>query len=381
MICDELPTPDLAALVGTCCHTYHRTIHRFAQRYAEVYFDFSEHGLNHLHAIAQNPVMCQYVQRLVVMAPEPHLGRSIQWQWSVAGHLRSPLDMPIIRRFRDDLVHRLPHCRSFIISPIACCDQSREETSNDQQLKPDDVATILYDVMADACLPVKLLWYGKGVNYTAETMSANRLPKCLFGKPGFRAAWGQLENLHLEHDLTPYNYSFILDSICHASSLRKLYLSLGPRDLAMEFFAQLSRSETLPSTLERITLAFTAIQADGLIRILYKSRLSLRRIGLTGVTGLSPGWLAVLGSMQSQFPQLETIELDMLYGCGGVTLSTLSTTVQCNSGKTFELQTGGRTCSQTMGIGLEDLGALPSNEAGSTALDMLLKAQSPGVAV
>ena len=42
-----------------------------------------------LRAIAQNPVMCQYVQRLVVMAPEPHLGRSIQWQWSVAGHLRA----------------------------------------------------------------------------------------------------------------------------------------------------------------------------------------------------------------------------------------------------------------------------------------------------
>ncbi|KAK1146223.1 hypothetical protein N8T08_003313 [Aspergillus melleus] len=215
-------------------------------------------------------------------------------------------------------MHRLPHCRSFIISPIACCNQTREDTSNDQQLKPDDVATILYDTMADACLPVKLLWYGKGINYTAETMSVNRLPKCLFGNPGFRAAWGQLENLHLEHDLTPYNYSFILDSILHASSLRKLYLSLGPRDLAMEFFSQLSRSEALPSTLERITLAFTAIQADDLIRILYKSRLSLRRIDLTGVTGLSPGWLAVLGSMQSQFPQLETIELDMLYGCGGI---------------------------------------------------------------
>lgn len=379
MICDELPTPDLAALVGTCCHAYHHTIHRFAQRYAELYLDFSEHGLNHLHAIAQNPVMRQYVQRLVIMAPEPHLGHGVQWQWSIAGHLRNPLDIALLKRFRDDLVDRLPRCRSFIISPIACTGPSED---NDQQLlKPDDVATILYDIIADTMLPVKLFWYGKGINYTKETMSARRLPKGLFGNAGFRAAWGKLENLHLEHDLTPYNYSFVLDSILHGSSLRKLYLGLGPRDLAMEFFSQLSRSEDVPSTLERITLAFTAIQAHDLIRILYKSRLTLRRIDLTGVTGLSPGWLAVLGSMQADFPRLETIELDMLYGCGGVTLSILPTPVQCDSGKTFELHTCARTGSETMGIGLEDLGALPSDEAGSTALDMLFKTQSPPVAV
>lgn len=374
MICDELPTADLAALVGTCYHTYHHTIHRFAERYTEVYLDFSEHGLNHLHAIARNPIMCQYVQRLVVMTPEPHLGRGIQWQWSVAGHLRNPLDIPIIRRFRDDVAQRLPLCRSFIVSPIACEDSSREDSDNNEQLRPDDVTTILSNVIADACLPVKLFWYGKGINYTTETMSVKRLPKGLFGNAGFRAAWAKLENLHLEHDLTPHNYSFILDLVLHASCLRKLYLSLGPRDLAMEFFAQLGRSEALPSTLERITLAFTAIQADDLMRILYKSRLTLRRIDLTGVTGLSPGWIAVLGSTQSQFSLLETIELDMLYGCGGVTLSTLPTTARCDSGKTFELRTGGGSCSETMGIGLEDLGSLPVK-------DMLLGAQPPEVVV
>ncbi|THC89709.1 hypothetical protein EYZ11_010841 [Aspergillus tanneri] len=352
MICDELPTPDLAALVGTCCHTYHRTIHRFAQRYVEVYLDFSDTSLNHLHAISQNHIMRQYVQRLVVMAPEPYLGRDRPWHRTAAGHLRNPRDISSIRRFRDDLVHRLVNCRSFIISPIPSPEPEPSETepSRDDHLVPDDVAYILWDIIADASLPIKLFWYGKGMNYTSETMDIKRLPKHLIGNAGFRASWMQLENLHLEHELTPYNFSFLLDLILHGPALRKLYLSLGPSDLAMEFFAELARSETLPGMLERLTLAFTTIQADDLLRILCASRLSLRRLDLSGVTGLSTGWLAVLSSLLGEFPHLETIELDTLYGGEGVTLSTATT---CGlSQKGFGR---GRGSLEEMGMKLVDL--------------------------
>ncbi|EYE90825.1 F-box protein [Aspergillus ruber CBS 135680] len=309
MICDGLSTRDLASLMGTCRDAYRLTIHRFAQRYTEIYIDFSQAYFDHIHAIASNKVMRGYVQRLVIMTREPYLGSGVNWEWSMAGHVKKAMDMAVIKRFRDDLALRLVNCRSFIISPVGHAHTKEEQ---DRQFNPDDAACILLDIIADASLPIKIFWYGKGMNYTSDIMNISRLPKALFSNPGFRAGWNALENLHLEHEPTPSNYSFLMDMILHAPNARKLYLSLGPKDLAVEFFSQLSRSSNLPRNLERVTLSFTAIKADDLITILYQSRHSLRRLILNGVTGLSVGWLTFLSKTQSLFPALETTSLNML---------------------------------------------------------------------
>ncbi|OJJ31927.1 hypothetical protein ASPWEDRAFT_117492 [Aspergillus wentii DTO 134E9] len=370
MICDELNTRDLASLVGSCRDAYRLTINCFAERYTEVYLDFSEHSLNHLHAIASNKVMREYVQRLVVMTPEPYLGGDIPWQWSAAGHVKNALNMPLIQRFRDDLAERLVNCRSFIISPVV---GDAPAKADDQKLNPDDVAGILLDVIADASLPMKLFWYGKGMNYTSEVMNIKRLPKSLFSHPGFKTAWASLENLHLEHELTPYNYSFLMDLILHAPNLRKLYLSLGPKDLAMEFFSDLSRSYTL-NNLERVALSFTAIQADDLIRILHQSRHSLKRLILEGVTGLTAGWLTVLHKMQAQFPRLESIELNMLYGAGEVVLFTAIKNYP-EQKNMFTLRACDQPC-EGMGIEKSDIiGVTYTGPEMGTALEVLLKVQ------
>lgn len=376
MICDELNTQDLASLAGTCRNAYCLTIHRFAERYTEVYVDLSKASFDHLHAIASNKVMRQYVQRLVVMVPEPYLGHGVEWQWSAAGHLRNPLGMPLVQRFRDDLFHRLINCRSFIISPVVgepAPVPEGESNDHEKVFNPDDVTCMLFDIISDTSLPVKLFWYGKGMNYTTDVMNTKRLPKSLFSNPGFKTGWSQLENLHLEHELTPYNYSFLLDLTLHCPNVRKLYLSLGPKDLAMEFFSQLSRAETLPSNLERVTLSFTAIQADDLIRILYNSRHSLRRLILNGVTGLTPGWLTFLGKMQSEFPRLETIELNMLYGGGDVILFTAIKDYPAEQKHMFKLQ----ACDpffEEMGIGVADIiGVTYTGPEMGKALDLLLK--------
>ncbi|GKZ36057.1 hypothetical protein AbraIFM66950_006932, partial [Aspergillus brasiliensis] len=238
-ICHELATEDLAVLRGTCRAAHYLTNRCFAQRYAEYYTDFSAHSLNHLHALAENPLIRSYIQHLVVLSPEPRLGQNMDWHWTAAGHLRCPLDMPLIRRLRDDLTQKLVNCRSFILSPILSEPKAKADLHDSPTFNPDDVACILLDLIADASLPVKLFWYGKGMNYTSKVMDITRLPKSLYSNAAFRAGWQSLENLHLEQELTPQNYTFVMDMILSATGLRKLHLGLGYTDLSVEFFAQL----------------------------------------------------------------------------------------------------------------------------------------------
>ncbi|KAB8079742.1 hypothetical protein BDV29DRAFT_196838 [Aspergillus leporis] len=311
MICDELDTRDLASLVGTCCHTYHRAISRLAQRYTEIHLDFSEASFNHIHTLANNKIMREQVHRLVVMAPEPFLGRNLDWQRSAAGHILNPLQIPIIQRFRNDLVDKLVNCRSFVISPVRSKFVPEEsDVDGDKHLNPDDAASILLNIVGDASLSMKLFWYGRGANYASEVMDIRRLPKDLFINPQFKAGWEHLENLHLEHKLTPYNYSFILNMVLHAPKLRKLYISLAPQDLAVQFFSDLSRSYPLPNSLERISLCSTSIRAADLIKILNQSQLSLKRLILTDIGGLSASLSMLHSQLHGCFPRLESIELN-----------------------------------------------------------------------
>ncbi|KAE8381675.1 hypothetical protein BDV26DRAFT_301259 [Aspergillus bertholletiae] len=311
LVCDELETRDLASLVGTCRDTYHRTINRLAQRYTEVHLDFSQDSFNHIHAIANNKVMREQVHRLVVMTPEPYLGRNLEWQRSAAGHIHSPLQIPAVQRFRNDLVEKLTNCRSFVMSPVRTKFVPEEADINDSEhFNPDDAAGILLEIIADTSLPMKLFWYGTGVNYTSSIMDIQRLPKNLFTNPTFKSGWGQLENLHLDHKLTPYNYSFILNMILHAPHLRKIYLSLAPRDLAIEFFSDLAQSASLPSSLERIAICFTSIRAADLIKILNHSRQTLRRVILDDIGGLSSDMSKLQSQLPGCFPQLETVDFN-----------------------------------------------------------------------
>lgn len=380
MICHELNTCDLAMLMGTCRNAYRSTIRCFAQRYTEIYMDFSQASFDHIHAIASNKVMREYVQRLVILTCEPYLGSGVDWKWSLAGHVKNVKDMAVIKRFRDDLVLRLVHCRSFIISPVVPEGLAHAE-EQDRQFNPDDAACILLDIIADASLPTKIFWYGKGMNYTSDIMNISRLPKSLFSNSGFRTGWNALENLHLEHELTPLNYSLLMDMILHAPNTRKLYLSLGPKDLAVEFFSQLSRSCNLPSNLERVTLSFTAIEADDLITILYQSRHSLQRLILNGVAGLSTGWLTFLSKMKGQFPALQTIDLNMLYGEGVVIL--FPTTIKdypSEQKQMFKLRSCDNPALEESGIEKADIiGITYTGPDMGTALDVLLKAYEKSV--
>lgn len=367
MICDELDTRDLASLMGTCRDVYRLTIHRFAQRYTEIYTDLSQTSFDHIHAIASNTVMREYVQRLVILTGEPYLGNGVNWTWSMAGHVKNAMDMAVIKRLKDDLVLRLVHCRSFFISPIMSEGHATTE-EQDRQFNPDDAACTLLDIIADASLPIKIFWYGKGMNYTSGIMNISRLPKSLFSNAGFRAGWSALENLHLEHELTPFNYSFLMDLILHAPNTRKLHLSLGLRDLAVEFFSQLSRSCNVPRNLERVTLSLTTIEADDLIAILYPSRHHLRRLILNGVAGLSTGWLTFVSKMQSQFPALETIDLNMLYGEGDIILFTALKDYPSEQRQMFKL----RSC-DCPAEKADIVGVTYTGPGMGTALDVLSK--------
>ncbi|RAL10167.1 uncharacterized protein BO97DRAFT_143751 [Aspergillus homomorphus CBS 101889] len=312
-ICDELETHDLASLLGTCRQTYHRTIHRLAQRYSEVHLDFSKGSLNQIHAIANNEVMRQQVQRLVVMAPEPFLGRNLDWQRSAAGHILNPLEVPTIRQFRNDLVDKLVNCRSFIISPLGshlAPEEDNTDAPDDRHFSPDDAASILLDIIADSALPVKLFWYGRGTNYNSDIMNIQRLPKALFTSPRFRSGWGSLTNLHLEHKLTPNNYSFLLNMLLNTPNLRKLYLSLAPKDLAIEFYSHVAKSDALSCVLERISLCYTAIRPSDLMHILSWSRQSLKRLVLTQVGGISAD-LPQLHDHLISYPCLENLDFRM----------------------------------------------------------------------
>ncbi|RDH27054.1 hypothetical protein BDQ94DRAFT_163968 [Aspergillus welwitschiae] len=337
-ICHELATQDLAALRGTCRAAHHLTNRCFAQRYAEYYTDFSAHSLNHLHALAENQLIRGYIQHLVILSPEPRLGEILDWHWTAAGHLRCPLDMPLIRRLRDDLTQKLVNCRSFILSPILSEPQSKADLHESPTFNPDDVACILLDLIADASLPVKLFWYGKGMNYTSKVMDIARLPKSLYSNAAFQTGWKSLENLHLEQELTPQNYTFLMDMILSATGLRKLHLGLGYTDLAVEFFSQLSASIAALNHLERISIWGTSMQAEDLIRLLCNSRTNLKKLSLRSVTSLTPQWLTYLCQHRDLFPCLTTIDLSMIHGPAGMLCFTPIQNLPPEQKNIFELE-------------------------------------------
>ncbi|RAK99408.1 uncharacterized protein BO80DRAFT_410102 [Aspergillus ibericus CBS 121593] len=339
LICRELPTCDLAAIRGTGRAAYHATNLCFAQRYTEYHTDFSERSLNHLHALSQNPLVRRHIRHLVVLTPEPRLGQHLDWEWTAAGHLRHPLGMSLIRRFRDDLTDRLLQCRSFILSPIVSEPETKPPVTDGPTFNPDDVACILLDIIAEAALPVKLFWYGKGMNYTSPVMDIARLPKTLFRSGSFQCGWRALENLHLELEVTPQNYTFLLDLILSATSLRKLHLRLGYTDLAVEFFEQLSRSVDVLAHLERISIWGSSIRTGHLIDLLSRTRPNLQKLSLRGVTGLDPQWLSYLAQNHRHFPRLVSIDLSMIHGPSGMFCFTPVQYLPLQQKSMFELET------------------------------------------
>ncbi|GKZ22335.1 hypothetical protein AbraIFM66951_007968 [Aspergillus brasiliensis] len=373
-ICHELATEDLAALRGTCRAAHHLTNRCFAQRYTEYYTDFSARSLNHLHALAENPLIRGYIQHLVILSPEPRLGQNMDWHWTAAGHLRCPLDMPLIRRLRDDLTQKLVNCRSFILSPILSEPEAKADLHASPSFNPDDVACILLDVIADASLPVKLFWYGKGMNYTSKVMDIARLPKSLYSNAAFRAGWQSLENLHLEQELTPQNYTFVMDMILSATSLRKLHLGLGYTDLSVEFFSQLSTSIATLHHLERISIWGTSMHTEDLIRLLSGSRTTLKKLSLRSVTGLTPEWLAYLCQHHDSFPCLTTLDLSMIHGPAGMLCFTSVQNLPPEQKNMFELE---RCLSEdvpdTAGKASDIVGIAYSGSDIETALDVLLQ--------
>ncbi|OOF93280.1 hypothetical protein ASPCADRAFT_174186 [Aspergillus carbonarius ITEM 5010] len=373
-ICSQLPTCDLAAVRGTCRAAYHATNRCFAQRYTEYHTDFSERSLDHLHALSENPVVRSHIQHLVVLSPEPRLGQHVAWEWTAAGHLREPLAMPLIRRLRHDLTDRLVQCRSFILSPIMSDQDAKPHARDAPTFNPDDVAGILLDLIAEAALPVKLFWYGKGMNYTSPVMDIARLPKALFRNPAFQAGWGHLENLHLEQEVTPQNYSFLLDLILSAGALRKLHLSLGYTDLAVEFLAQLSRSVSALAHLERIAIWGTAMRADDVIRLLSGTCSSLQRLSLRGVTSLDPQWLVYLGQHRRHFPRLTSLDLSMLQGPDGMLRFTPVQNLPVSQRRMFECETDVHGWLPHMGVDPADIiGVTYTGPDMGTALDVLVQ--------
>ncbi|PYH88063.1 hypothetical protein BO71DRAFT_366106 [Aspergillus ellipticus CBS 707.79] len=381
LICAQLPTRDLAALRATCRGAHRLTHVCFAQRYAEYSTDFSEPSLQHLHALALNPLVRRHIRHLVVLSPEPRLGKDLRCRRAAAGHLRRPLEMPLLRTLRDDLARRLPHCRSFIISPIlpagspAVEGEGESAPPADPPFNPDDVASILWEIIADAALPVQLFWYGRGMNYTSEVMDIARLPKGLFRHPGFRAGWATLENLHLEQTLTPQNYTFLLDLLLHAPALRKLHLSLGDSPIAVEFFADLSRAVDFAPALERLSLWATAIAPEDLVRLLGKTCASLKRLILRAVTGVDYASLAYLHQHHRRFPRLTTLDLNAIRGKVGLVRFTPAQHSPAGQAGLFQLEKNDQGAVPSIGLGPDDVvGASYTGPEMGQALDVLVHA-------
>ncbi|PWY94372.1 hypothetical protein BO94DRAFT_554151 [Aspergillus sclerotioniger CBS 115572] len=374
LICSELHTCDLAAVRGTCRAAYHSTNLCFAQRYTEYHTDFSERSLNHLHALSENTLVRSHIQHLVVLSPEPRLGQHLDWNWTASGHLRDPLAMPLIHRLCEDLTDRLVKCRSFILSPIMSDHETKAPANDEPTFNPDDVACVLLDMIAEAALPVKLFWYGKGMNYSSKVMDIARLPKALFRNPSFQFGWGCLENLHLEQEVTPQNYTFLLDMILSATALRKLHLSLGYSDLAVEFFAQLSRSVDVLRHLERISIWGTSLRNDDIIRLLSGTRTSLSKLSLRGVTSLDSQWLVYLGQHRSHFPHLTSIDLSMIQGPDGMLRFTPVQNLPAPQKSMFGLETDVHGRLPNMGVDRTDIiGVTYTGPDMGAALDVLVQ--------
>ena len=203
-----------------------------------------------------------------------------------------------------DILRGMTKCKSFHIHSVG----GIEEYYDTEYLLPSDAVGIILSVIAETGLPIKSFFLDFR-NQGSGRVDAKRLPMSLYQRPKFRNAWKTIEELRLEHSLTPENFDWVKDLVLHTTSLRKLSLHFD-FDHTTSFISKLLAFPHIFQGLQEFKLGCAHVTVTMLSSILIASRPNLLVLSFWHVYLQQGTWVAVLEQLRGSLPHLESINVD-----------------------------------------------------------------------
>lgn len=234
----------------SCKRVFESTRRHFAYAFfQEQQTDLSLTKLERLRAISNNPELAPHVHTLVVrVRPDTLLGEGLLWNRHSSGYL---LPHEGVQQWTD-VLRRLVNCTTFNLIR----DSWSDKNEGLDHLTPTDTITVILNTIIAAGIPVReFLVDFKPANTTgANELDVRRIHTPDLQKPGFIAAWANLQALQLNFTMNPTIITdWVEPLVRHATGLRKLTIQF---DLGFEANAIIERllSIDTPSHLQELTL-------------------------------------------------------------------------------------------------------------------------------
>ncbi|CAG8256639.1 unnamed protein product [Penicillium salamii] len=310
LIAESLDDNDLLEIRLVCSELQRKTFHYFAQRFFSlIRTDLSNDSLRRINAISHHAELRFHVHSLAFMLRNQNgVGHGLVWDRHPWGPVSAPLDVPVIRSLRNNLIHNLIHCRSFF---IFC--RYPEGHPDMSHFTITDVVAVFF-ALVDSYLPVSAFHLIYANSHSSPLlMDMRRLPKLIYHQPEFKLVWANLKKLSLEQRLTLDNFNFLLELVLGAPNIQTLGLNLGFHDMATEFMHELAEKANFPRLCD-LALVRTAVRGPDLHKLLGNVRDNLTALELNRVT-LVPGsdWTPFLQELCEAFPALHRISLYYLW--------------------------------------------------------------------
>ena len=203
-----------------------------------------------------------------------------------------------------------------ILRGMTKCNSFRIQTSGGLEhdpimecLLPSDVIGIILSVIAETDLPVKsfFVYYN---NIGLSSVGARRLQMSVCQRPRFRNAWKTVEELDLEHSLTPDTFEWAKDLVLHPTSLKKLRLHFD-FDQTTSFIGDLLAFPRIFQGLQEFRLGRANVTVNMLSSILNEACTNLRVLSFWHVYLQESTWVAILEQIRDSVPLLESISINL----------------------------------------------------------------------
>ena len=306
-IIDQLNPTNLFSLRLSCKEINHKILHRFGQAYfTTLETDLTRYNLQRLQSISKNEQFRHFVQNLVIKAGNKGLGGGFYWHRMKGGGRFDCVDTRLSSgvQMLQDILKGMTKCQSFHIHSVG----GWEEYCDTEYLQPSDAIGIILSVIPETGLPIKSFFVDFR-NQGLSSVHAKRLDMSLCQQPTFRNAWKTIEELRLEHSLTPETFDWAKDLVLHTTSLKKLSLHFH-FDHSSSFISNLVAFPHVFHGLQEFKLGCAHVTVNMLSSILVDSHSKLRVLSFWHVYLQQGTWVAVLQQLRESLPLLESISVD-----------------------------------------------------------------------
>ncbi|KAK2762335.1 hypothetical protein FQN54_001345 [Arachnomyces sp. PD_36] len=324
----SLEPVDLCSLRFTCKMLYMKTMNLFGTRCLQtVRTDLSAESIQKLSQISKNGQLKDHIRCLSISGTrEKPLGCGYSWRRLDSHPQLHLLDRQPCSQQLQGILLALTNCRSFEIRRYAGGPDTEITCLSDMELDytvpywfdgcltPGDAITMMLNIIAELCLPVR--------SFLVDIRPPN-VSEGSYGDPARRYAmndrmlglttnWSGLQELTIKRSLSPGLGDWVIGLVRNASNLQTFRLELGHCFEGDTLISRLSVvSDALPQLREFELENASLSTPDSLIRLLHHSRHKLQNLCFRNVIiKTSDGLVRVIRTLENGFAPLTSFNID-----------------------------------------------------------------------